>query len=204
MIPGMTTDSTINRGDQDGRPGAHGGATADAEHDREVPEVDLLSPLTVRGVTLRNRVVMSPMCQYSASEGFAEDWHLVHLGSRAAGGVGLVMVEATAVTAEGRISPGDVGLWEDAHGEPLARIAAFVRSQGAVAGVQLAHAGRKASANLPWLGGGGLSPGEGGGPVVAPSAIAFDEGSPVPRALDSAGIDAVVAAFEAAARRALA
>src|SRR4051812_2019192 len=204
MIPGMTTDSTINRGDQDGRPGAHGGATADAEHDREVPEVDLLSPLTVRGVTLRNRVVMSPMCQYSASEGFAEDWHLVHLGSRAAGGVGLVVVEATAVTARGRISPGDVGLWTDAHAEPLARIARFVESQGCVPGIQLAHAGRKASCDLPWRGGAPLAPEAGGWEVVGPSPVPFDAGHPVPRGLDEAGIDEGIDAFDAAPRRALA
>src|SRR6187549_1751559 len=122
----------------------------------------LFDPLSIRGVNFKNRIAVSPMCQYSARDGFANDWHLVHLGSRAAGGVALVMVEATAVTAEGRISPGDVGLWDDAHGEPLARIASFVHGQGAVAGIQLAHAGRKASANLPWLGGGGLSPAEGG------------------------------------------
>src|SRR5919112_2841055 len=101
----------------------------------------LFSPLTIRGVTLRNRIVMSPMCQYSAREGMADDWHLVHLGSRAVGGVALVMVEATAVTRDGRISPGDLGIWSDEHIEPLARIASFIRSQGAVAGIQLSHAG---------------------------------------------------------------
>jgi 2,4-dienoyl-CoA reductase-like NADH-dependent reductase (Old Yellow Enzyme family) len=199
----VTTDSTPRKTPLE-RAAPGDGCTAGAEHDREVPEIDLLTPLRLREVAFRNRVVMSPMCQYSARDGFANDWHLVHLGSRAAGGVALVMVEATAVTAEGRISPGDVGLWQDAQGEPLARIASFVRSQGAAAGIQLAHAGRKASANLPWLGGGGLSPAEGGWPVVAPSAVPFDEGSPVPSALDEAGIDGVVAAFEAAARRAVA
>src|SRR6478735_2963207 len=111
-------------------PTSHG-CPADADHDREVPQIDLLSPLTIRGVTLRNRVVMSPMCQYSSDDGLANDWHLVHLGSRAAGGVALVVVEATAVTADGRISPADMGLWTDAHAEPLGRIARFVRSQGA-------------------------------------------------------------------------
>src|SRR6188474_1253602 len=119
------------------------GCTAGADHDREIPETDLLSPLTIRGVTFRNRIVMSPMCQYSAEEGLANDWHLVHLGSRAAGGVALVFVEATAVTRDGRISPGDTGIWSDEHVEPLARIARFVHSQGAVAAIQLAHAGRK-------------------------------------------------------------
>src|SRR5215831_4883955 len=116
---------------------------AGCDHDREVPEIDLLSPLTIRGVTLRNRIVMSPMCQYVAEEGLASDWHLVHLGSRAVGGAALVMVEATAVTPDGRITAGDMGIWGEQHVEPLARIARFVHSQGAVAGIQLAHAGRK-------------------------------------------------------------
>jgi 2,4-dienoyl-CoA reductase-like NADH-dependent reductase (Old Yellow Enzyme family) len=167
-------------------------------------QADLFTPLTIRGVTVRNRVAMSPMCQYSSQEGFANDWHLVHLGSRSAGGVGLVMVEATAVTRDGRISPADMGLWDDRHVEPLARIVQFVQSQGAVPGIQLAHAGRKASCDVPWNGGKRLkTPGEGGWTVVAPSPIPFDEGDPVPQALDEAGIDAIVAAFEAAARRAL-
>src|SRR3954465_1602729 len=137
-------------------PAAHG-CPSGADHDREIPEIDLLSPLTIRGITLRNRIVMSPMCQYSAEEGFANDWHLVHLGSRAAGGAALVMVEATAVTRDGRISPGDMGIWSDAHVEPLARIARFVVSQGAVPGIQLAHAGRKGSCDFPWKGGARLT-----------------------------------------------
>jgi 2,4-dienoyl-CoA reductase-like NADH-dependent reductase (Old Yellow Enzyme family) len=175
-----------------------------ADHDREVPEIDLLSPLTIRNVTFRNRIVMSPMCQYCAQEGFANEWHFVHLGSRAAGGVALVMVEATAVTAEGRITPGDLGIWQDEHIEALARIARFVHSQGAVAGIQLAHAGRKASCDLPWKGGAGLkTPEQGGWPVVAPSPVPFAETSPVPIPLDEAGIEGVVTAFEAGARRAL-
>jgi 2,4-dienoyl-CoA reductase-like NADH-dependent reductase (Old Yellow Enzyme family) len=145
------------------------------------------------------------MCQYIATDGLADDWHLVHLGSRAAGGVALVMVEATAVTPDGRITHGDLGIWGDEHVEPLARIARFVHSQGALAGIQLAHAGRKASCDVPWKGGAGLrTPEQGGWPVVGPSAVPFDEGNPVPRALDEAGIDAVVAAFEAATKRALA
>jgi 2,4-dienoyl-CoA reductase-like NADH-dependent reductase (Old Yellow Enzyme family) len=182
---------------------AHG-CPADSNHDREIPDVDLLSPLTVRGVTFRNRIVMSPMCQYSADEGFANDWHLVHLGSRAAGGVALVIVEATAVTRDGRISPADMGIWTDDHIEPLARIARFVHSQGAVAGIQLAHAGRKASCDLPWRGGASLkTPEQGGWPVVGPSPLPFDDGDPVPRPLDRAGIEEVINAFEAAARRAL-
>src|SRR4051794_17687003 len=179
------------------------GCPAGADHDREVPEIDLLSPLTIREVTFRNRIVMSPMCQYSATEGMANDWHLVHLGSRAVGGAALVIVEATAVTRDGRISPGDMGIWSDAHIEPLARIARFIRAQGAVAGIQLAHAGRKASHDLPWLGGATLQAPAGGGEVVAPSAIPFDEAAPAPRALDQAGLEEIIAAFEAATRRAL-
>jgi len=175
-----------------------------ADHDREVPEIDLLSPLTIRGVTFRNRIAVSPMCQYSGQDGFANDWHLVHLGSRAVGGAALVVVEATAVTSEGRITPGDLGIWKDEHIEPLARIARFVHSQGAVAGIQLAHAGRKASCDLPWKGGAGLKTTEQGGwPVVAPSLAPFAEGSPVPVPLDEAGIDGVIDAFASGARRAL-
>ncbi|HYG62495.1 MAG TPA: NADH:flavin oxidoreductase/NADH oxidase [Thermoanaerobaculia bacterium] len=181
----------------------HGGP-ADSEHDQKVPEIDLLSPLTLRGVTLRNRIVMSPMCQYSAEEGLANDWHLVHLGSRAVGGVALIIVEATAVTREGRISPRDLGIWGDEHVEPLARIARFVHSQGAVPGIQLAHAGRKASCEPPWLGGAPIPADRPDGwTVVAPSAVPFHEAGAVPVPLDEAGIDGVVAAFEAAARRAL-
>jgi 2,4-dienoyl-CoA reductase-like NADH-dependent reductase (Old Yellow Enzyme family) len=181
------------------------GALADASHDREVPEVDLLSPLNLQGVALRNRIVMAPMCQYSAEEGFANDWHLVHLGSRAVGGTALVIVEATAVSPDGRITPGDVGIWSDAHIEPLARIASFIHSQGAVAGIQLAHAGRKASTAAPWLGGATLkTSAEGGWHVVAPSAIPFYPDDPVPVALDKQAIDGIVDLFEAAARRALA
>jgi 2,4-dienoyl-CoA reductase-like NADH-dependent reductase (Old Yellow Enzyme family) len=181
------------------------GAMADASHDQEVPEVDLLSPLAVRSLTLRNRIAMAPMCQYSAKDGTANDWHLVHLGSRAVGGAGLVIVEATSVTPDGRITPGDLGIWDDGHIEPLARIARFVQSQGAVAGIQLAHAGRKASTAAPWAGGATLkTAGEGGWPVVAPSPIPFSPGDPTPAALDEPGIDGIVDAFEAAARRSLA
>ena len=165
----------------------------------------LLRSITIRGVTLRNRIVMSPMCQYSAEEGLASDWHLVHLGSRAVGGAALVIVEATAVTRDGRISPVDLGIWNDEQIEPLARIARFVQGQGAVAGIQLSHAGRKSSTEPPWKGGGPLmTPEEGGWTVAGPSPIPFREGGPVPAPLDEAGIDDVVAAFEAAARRALA
>ncbi len=117
----------------------HAGCQAGVNHDRSITEVDLLTPLTIRGVTLRNRIAVSPMCQYSAVGGMADDWHLVHLGSRAAGGAGLVFVEATAVTPEGRISPGDVGLWSDEHIEPLARIARFIKRMGSVPGIFLGH-----------------------------------------------------------------
>ncbi len=194
---------TEAKGIEEVRHCAHG-CHATSDHDREVPEVDLLSPLTIRGIAFRNRIVMSPMCQYIAEEGMASDWHLVHLGSRAAGGVALVMVEATAVTRDGRISPGDMGIWSDPHIEPLARIARFVHSQGAVAGIQLAHAGRKASCQPPWLGGAAIAVSEGGWIPGGPSPLPFSENSPVPVALDAAGIDEVLAAFEAAARRALA
>jgi 2,4-dienoyl-CoA reductase-like NADH-dependent reductase (Old Yellow Enzyme family) len=179
------------------------GCAAHDDHDRSLPDVDLLSPLSLRDVTLRNRIGVSPMCQYVAQDGFADDWHLVHLGSRAAGGAGLVVVEATAVTPEGRITPGDLGIWDDQHAEPLARIARFVHGQGAVAGIQLAHAGRKASCDLPWKGGAGLGPEQGGWPVVAPSALPFAEGSPHPHPLSEDGIRDVVAAFTAAADRAV-
>jgi 2,4-dienoyl-CoA reductase-like NADH-dependent reductase (Old Yellow Enzyme family) len=199
----MNTPSVAQSRGQAAQAAPHG-AVADAAHDRELPEVDLLSPLTIRTLTLRNRIVMSPMCQYSAEEGMANDWHLVHLGSRAAGGVALIIVEATAVTRDGRISPGDVGIWTDAQIDPLARIASFVHSQGAIAGIQLAHAGRKASSAVPWEGGGTLkTAADGGWPVVAPSPIPFNDGDPLPLELDEKGIDGIVEAFEAAARRAL-
>jgi 2,4-dienoyl-CoA reductase-like NADH-dependent reductase (Old Yellow Enzyme family) len=194
-----------NRLDDQIRRGLACGCPSGTDHDREVPEIDLLSPLTIRGVTFRNRIGMSPMCQYIAEEGLASDWHLVHLGSRAVGGVALVVVEATAVTRDGRITPGDMGIWGEQHVEPLARIARFVHSQGAVAGIQLAHAGRKASCEQPWKGGARLkTPEAGGWTVVAPSPIPFNEGDPAPVDLDDSGIEGIIAAFEAAARRALA
>lgn len=181
------------------------GCAAGTDHDREVPEIDLLSPLTIRGVTFRNRIGMAPMCQYVATDGLASDWHLVHLGNRAVGGVGLVIVEATAVTPEARITPADLGIWGEQHVEPLARIARFVHSQGAVAGIQLAHAGRKASCEPPFLGGASLkTPETGGWTVVGPSQVPFAEGDPAPVPLDEAGIDGIVTAFEAAADRAVA
>lgn len=163
----------------------------------------LFSPLRIRGVEFRNRVGVSPMCQYSSMDGFADDWHFVHLGSRAVGGAGAVIAEATAVTPEGRISPQDLGIWSDAHVEGLARCVRFVEEHGAVAGVQLAHAGRKASTAPPWVGNRVVPPEEGGWlPVYAPSPIPFSPKSPIPGALDRAGIDAVVRAFAEGARRA--
>jgi 2,4-dienoyl-CoA reductase-like NADH-dependent reductase (Old Yellow Enzyme family) len=162
----------------------------------------LFTPLTLRSVTLRNRIAVSPMCQYSAVDGRAGDWHLVHLGARAVGGAGLVLAEATAVEERGRISPGDLGLWDDAQIEPLARIVRFVEAQGAAAGVQLAHAGRKASTAAPWEGGRALAPAEGGWLVVGPSAVPFSPTSPAPEPLDERGLHSVVASFVAAASRA--
>ena len=165
----------------------------------------LFSPFTLRSVTFRNRIAVSPMCQYSARDGRMDDWHLVHLGSRAAGGAGLVVAEAAAVLPEGRIGPGDLGLYDDAQIEPLARVFAFVAAQGAVPGIQLAHAGRKASTAAPWLGGRPIDSAQGGWrPVHGASALAFADGYPAPAALDQTGIDQVVAAFAAAARRVLA
>jgi 2,4-dienoyl-CoA reductase-like NADH-dependent reductase (Old Yellow Enzyme family) len=164
----------------------------------------LFSPLTLRGITLKNRIVVSPMCEYSSVDGFANDWHLVHLGSRAIGGAALVIAEATAVVPEGRISPSDLGIWKDEHIEPLARITSFIREHGSVPGMQLAHAGRKASTAEPWNGGAALSVAQGGwSPIFAPSAIPFDDGYQTPAALDLSGIQDIVTAFADAARRAL-
>jgi 2,4-dienoyl-CoA reductase-like NADH-dependent reductase (Old Yellow Enzyme family) len=162
----------------------------------------LFSPFKLRGVEFRNRIGVSPMCQYSSEDGFASDWHIVHLGSRAQGGPGLVTLEASAVTAEGRISSADLGIWKDAHIPMLARIAAFIHSQGVRAGIQLAHAGRKASRTAPFAGERALEPSEGAWQPVAPSALAFAPGYSAPRALDDAGIAAVVEAFRQAALRA--
>jgi 2,4-dienoyl-CoA reductase-like NADH-dependent reductase (Old Yellow Enzyme family) len=163
----------------------------------------LFTPLKIGDVAFRNRVFVSPMCQYSSDDGLPTDWHLVHLGSRAVGGAGMVMVEATAVTPEGRISPGDSGLWSDAHAEAFERITRFIRGHGAVPAIQLAHAGRKASTDLPWRGGKPLlTPQAGGWTPVGPSAVPFADGYPAPRELDADGLDVVVEAFVAAARRA--
>src|SRR5579864_4102872 len=179
-------------------------AVLDASEPRS-GQAHLFSPLRIRDVTLRNRIAVSPMCQYSSEDGFANDWHFVHLGSRAAGGAALVIAEASAVEARGRISPADLGIWKDEHIPQLARIAAFLRRQGAVAGIQLAHAGRKASTHVPWEKGGSFLPeSEGGWRTVAPSPIPFRETDTPPLELSKAEIHAIVEAFAAAARRALA
>jgi 2,4-dienoyl-CoA reductase-like NADH-dependent reductase (Old Yellow Enzyme family) len=162
----------------------------------------LFTPLKIREVALRNRIAVSPMCQYSAEDGFPTDWHLVHLGSRAVGGAGLVIMEATAVEPRGRISPADTGIWKDEHIEPLARIARFLRAHGAAAAVQLAHAGRKASTPPPWQGGGVIPPEAGGWQTVAPSPIPFQPGGPAPHELSAPEIHSLVEAFRNAARRA--
>ncbi len=162
----------------------------------------LFEPLQLRDVTLRNRIAVSPMCQYSAEGGVPTDWHLVHLGSRAVGGAGLVIAEASAVSAEGRISPGDTGIWSDEQAEAWARLARFVAEQGAVPGIQLAHAGRKASTDAPWRGGRPVAQDAGGWQTVAPSPLPFAEGYAAPRELTADGIEAVVGAFRDAARRA--
>lgn len=165
----------------------------------------LFEPLPLAGVSLKNRIAVSPMCQYSSKDGHPTSWHMVHLGGRAVGGAGLVIAEATAVEARGRISPDDSGIWSDAHADSWAPIVRFIREQGAVPGIQLAHAGRKASTAAPWKGGKGVAPEDGGWlPVLAPSARRFDDGYPMPVAMTKAQIDEVVAAFGAAARRAVA
>jgi 2,4-dienoyl-CoA reductase-like NADH-dependent reductase (Old Yellow Enzyme family) len=164
----------------------------------------LFQPLTIKSVTLRNRIGVSPMCEYSSEDGAATDWHLVHLGSRAVGGAGLVIAEATAVSPDGRITPGDAGIWADKHIEPVARINRFIKQHGAVPGIQLAHAGRKASAARPWEGSAHLADDNGGWQTVAPSAIAFgDELPKVPLEMTGADIRKVQNDFVAAAKRAL-
>ena len=169
------------------------------------PAPHLFDPLTIRSITLRNRIGVSPMCQYSAVDGVANDWHLVHLGSRAVGGAGLIIVEATAVSPEGRISPGCLGLWDEKHIAPLARITTFLTEQGAVPGIQIAHAGRKASCSVPWAGDGRLPEDQGGWPTIAPSAIAFGGRlTQVPHAMTTADILTVQKQFTATAGRALA
>ncbi len=166
-------------------------------------EPNLFSPLAVRDIVLPNRIGVSPMCQYSAEDGFANDWHLVHLGSRAVGRAGLVMVEATGVTQDGRISPGDLGIWKDEHVEPLQRIARFIKAQGSVPGIQLAHAGRKASTQRPWEGGLPLTASNGAWQTVAPSAIPFAPNFHTPVELTTSQIGDLINAFAAAAKRSL-
>jgi 2,4-dienoyl-CoA reductase-like NADH-dependent reductase (Old Yellow Enzyme family) len=164
----------------------------------------LFTPLALRSVVLRNRILVSPMCQYSSSGGFATDWHLVHLGSRAVGGAAAVIAEATSVSPEGRISPHDLGIWQDAHVEPLRRITNFIAAQGSVPGIQLAHAGRKASVDVPWRGGRALDETEGGWrPLYAPSAEAFSSRTAVPAAMTKADIERIIGDFARATSRAL-
>ncbi|HEY4031126.1 MAG TPA: NADH:flavin oxidoreductase/NADH oxidase [Caulobacteraceae bacterium] len=173
-----------------------------------MPTPELLTPIALRGLTLKNRIVISPMCQYSAIDGVVTDWHLVHLGRFAIGGASLVFVEATGVEARGRISPGDVGLWNEEQARALSRIADFLKANGAAAGIQLAHAGRKGSTRRPWDGGAGLddgdaAKGEGSWETLAPSAIRFAENYPMPKAMKTADMAEVIVAFREAARRAL-
>jgi len=162
----------------------------------------LFTSLTIRSIILKNRIVMSPMCQYSSTDGFANDWHLVHLGSRAVGGAGLIIAEATAVSPEGRITPGDLGLWKDGHIEGLARIVSFIHKQGSIAAIQLAHAGRKASCAVPWEGGKQLDEEHGGWQTLAPAGLQFNNQDRKPVTLERKGISKVVSDFKAAAKRA--
>jgi len=163
----------------------------------------LFSPIKIKNLELKNRIVVSPMCEYSSVDGFANNWHLVHLGSRAVGGAGLIITEATAVSPEGRISIVDLGIWKDEHKEKLTEIVNFIHDNGSVAGVQLAHAGRKASFDIPWESPAQVSKENGGWDTVAPSAIQFNPKDKMPIALDKAGIEKVKADFKAAAKRAL-
>ena len=162
----------------------------------------LFSAFSLRGLEFRNRVFVSPMCQYSSRDGLPNVWHMVHLGSRAVGGAGLVCIEATGVSPEGRISPGDTGLWSAGHARAFEPIASFIKSQGARAGIQLAHAGRKASTDVPWRGGKPLGEGEGGWQTIAPSAVPFGDW-PTPREMTRGDVEAVTLQFADAARRAL-
>ncbi|MBC7936623.1 MAG: NADH:flavin oxidoreductase/NADH oxidase [Rhizobacter sp.] len=163
----------------------------------------LFQPLTIRSITFKNRIVVSPMCQYSSQDGFAGDWHLVHLGSRAVGGAGLIITEAAAVSPQGRISPGDLGIWKDEHIEFLKRISNFIEGQGSVPGIQLAHAGRKASMHEPWKGTNTLTPEEGAWQTEAPSALTYAATYPMPAAMSMATIQQCIKDFTAAAQRAL-
>jgi 2,4-dienoyl-CoA reductase-like NADH-dependent reductase (Old Yellow Enzyme family) len=171
--------------------------------DTTAAAVSLFSPLQIREVVFRNRIAVSPMCQYSSEDGFANDWHLVHLGSRAVGGAGLVVTEATAVEARGRISQSDLGIWKDEHIEPLARIVRFLKQHSAVPGIQLAHAGRKASTDVPWRGGRGVAAELGGWQPIAPTSLPFSSFFPMPAELSLPEIQNVIQAFASAAQRAL-
>jgi 2,4-dienoyl-CoA reductase-like NADH-dependent reductase (Old Yellow Enzyme family) len=162
----------------------------------------LFNPLKIKGITFKNRIVQSPMCQYSSKDGFSNDWHLVHLGSRAVGGTGLIIFEASAVSPEGRISTGDLGIWKQEHIEGLKRITDFIHANDSKAGIQIAHAGRKASHAIPWKGGKQLSPESGGWQTVAPSPIPFIENESVPTDLDKSGIAKVISDFKLATARA--
>jgi 2,4-dienoyl-CoA reductase-like NADH-dependent reductase (Old Yellow Enzyme family) len=166
-------------------------------------ERHLFTPLTIREVTFKNRIWISPMCQYSSKEGHPTDWHFIHLGSRAVGGAGLVMVEATAVAPEGRISPHDSGMWSDDHILSFKRITDFIKAQGAICGIQIAHAGRKASTAAPWVGGQALSKAEGGWQTIAPSPIPFKEGDPTPHEMNSVDIEKTIQDFVTATKRCL-
>lgn len=163
----------------------------------------LFAPIKLGSIEFKNRVFVSPMCQYSSQDGLPTDWHLVHLGSRAVGGAALVMVEATAVSPEGRISPFDSGIWTDEHAQRFERITRFIKQQNSIPSIQLAHAGRKASTDVPWQGGRALSEDAGGWQPIAPSPIPFDAGDPVPREMSARDIEAVVEQFASAARRSL-
>jgi 2,4-dienoyl-CoA reductase-like NADH-dependent reductase (Old Yellow Enzyme family) len=162
----------------------------------------LFDPISIRSIQLKNRIVVSPMCEYSGEDGFTNDWHLVHLGSRAVGGAGLIISEACAVSPEGRITAYDIGIWKDEHIPNLKRITDFIKTQGAVAGIQLAHAGRKASCAQPWKGGQQISIAEGGWEIVAPSPVPFKEGTMQPDALSKEAIKQLIANFTLAAQRA--
>ena len=159
----------------------------------------LFEPLKIRDIEFKNRIVVSPMCEYSSKDGFANDWHLVHLGSRAVGGAGLVFTEATAVSPEGRISPEDLGIWKDEHIEFLNRIATFIEQQNAVPGIQLAHAGRKASHSSPWKGNKFLDKNEGGWETIAPSPLAYKDGEALPKEMTHGDIQQVIKDFTSAA-----
>ena len=163
----------------------------------------LFSTIKLRDITFKNRIFVSPMCQYSSDDGLPGDWHMVHLGSRAVGGAALVMVEATAVSPEGRISPWDSGIWSDTHGEAFKKITTFIKEQGAVPAIQLAHAGRKASTDVPWRDDKPLGEKEGGWIPVAPSPIPFSSESPIPRKLESREIEKLTSRFVEGARRSL-